>query len=63
MSKPPKSDRPLARLAILTISCALTALFYVALGSFVLGFDVETTGYLVSALVGAIGGVVISVTV
>ncbi|MCZ4260839.1 MAG: hypothetical protein ACU0B9_02450 [Limimaricola soesokkakensis] len=63
MSKPPKSDRPLARLAILTVSCALTALFYVALGSFAFGFDMEATGYLLAALVGAFGGVVISVTV
>jgi hypothetical protein len=60
MTRSPRSDRPLARLIVLALSCAATAIFYAVLISFFTGFDIGTIGFLVAAAIGAIGGLVLS---
>lgn len=58
---PPRRDRKFVRQAILILSCALTAVFYAWLISFVVGFSLGTVAWIGIALMGALAGYVLAI--
>ncbi|WP_353471266.1 hypothetical protein PVT71_07990 [Salipiger sp. H15] len=59
--RPPRRDRKIVRQAILMVSCALTAVFYAWLISFVVGFSLGTVAWIGIAVFGALAGFALAI--
>ena len=59
--RPPRRDRQYVRQAILIISCALTAIFYAWLISFIVGFSLGAVAWIGIAFLGALAGLFLSI--
>lgn len=59
--EPPRRDRQYVRQAILIVSCALTAIFYVWLISFFVGFSLGAVAWIGIASLGALAGFILAI--
>lgn len=57
----PRRDRSYVRIAILTASCALTAIFYAWLISFFVGFSLGAMAWIGIAFFGALAGYILAI--